>query len=72
LVRDSHAEPVKRKLIGSMASLCKELGILVVAEGVESSADRDVVVEEGCDLLQGFLLGRPSRDPVPPADGAAA
>jgi EAL domain-containing protein (putative c-di-GMP-specific phosphodiesterase class I) len=66
LVRGADAEPVKRKLIRSMCSVCQELGILVVAEGVETEAEREVVVDAGCDLLQGFLLGRPeARPPLP-------
>jgi len=31
-----------------------------VAEGVETTQERDLLVELGCDLLQGFLLGRPA------------
>jgi EAL domain-containing protein (putative c-di-GMP-specific phosphodiesterase class I) len=60
LVRGIEKEPVKRKLVSSMTVLCRELGVLVVAEGVETAAERDVLVDLGCDLLQGFLLGRPS------------
>jgi EAL domain-containing protein (putative c-di-GMP-specific phosphodiesterase class I)/CheY-like chemotaxis protein len=59
LIRDVDRHPTRRKLVGSIAELCRSLGILVVAEGVETEAERDVVVELGCDLLQGFLLGRP-------------
>jgi len=54
-------EQLKRNLIGSLVGTCKREGILVVAEGIETEADRDVVVDLGCDLLQGFLLGRPAR-----------
>ncbi len=61
LVRNVDSLPIKRQLIGSMTSLCKDLGTLVVAEGIETEAERDVIVELGCDLLQGFLLGRPER-----------
>jgi EAL domain-containing protein (putative c-di-GMP-specific phosphodiesterase class I) len=46
-----------------MTELCHDLGMLIVAEGVETEAERDVLVELGCDLLQGFLLGRPSAPP---------
>ncbi len=63
LVRDANREPIKRKLIGSITGLCHELGILVVAEGIETEDERRVVVAEGCDLLQGYLIGRPSRGP---------
>jgi EAL domain-containing protein (putative c-di-GMP-specific phosphodiesterase class I) len=58
-VRGVEEEPVKRRLIGSMAALCRDSGIVVVAEGVESPAEREVLGELGCDLLQGFLFGRP-------------
>ena len=32
---------------------------MVVAEGIETVGERDTVVALGCDLIQGFLLGRP-------------
>ena len=60
LVRGLDANPVKEKLVGSMAALCRDLGVLVVAEGVETEAECDAVVRAGCHLLQGFLFGRPS------------
>ena len=61
LVRGVDREPIKRRLIGSMAGLCKELGSVVVAEGVETASERDVLVDLGCDLLQGFLFGKPGE-----------
>jgi EAL domain-containing protein (putative c-di-GMP-specific phosphodiesterase class I) len=70
LVQGVRAEPVKRRLIGSIASLCRDIGTLVVAEGIEHPGDRDAVVDEGCGLLQGFLLGRPAREPLPPTHGS--
>ncbi|MBN1606168.1 MAG: EAL domain-containing protein [Polyangiaceae bacterium] len=59
LVRDVDKEEVKRKLIGSMTVLCKDLGMLVVAEGVETAEERDTLLELGCDLLQGYFFARP-------------
>lgn len=63
LVRGIDIEPVKQKLVSSMTVLCRELGVLVVAEGVETPAERNVLVDLGCDLLQGFLFARPSLLP---------
>ncbi len=61
LVRDVHKSPLKQKLVRSMTALCKDVGISVVAEGIEVIEERDAVVELGCDLLQGFLLAEPGR-----------
>ena len=59
LVRDVDASLTKRRLVGSMIALCKDMRILVVGEGVETTKERDVLLELGCDLLQGYLLSRP-------------
>jgi EAL domain-containing protein (putative c-di-GMP-specific phosphodiesterase class I) len=61
LVREVHVSPTKQKVIRSMTSLCKDMGMLIVAEGVETPAERDALVDLGCDLLQGFLFARPGR-----------
>jgi EAL domain-containing protein (putative c-di-GMP-specific phosphodiesterase class I) len=60
IVQGVDRDPIKRKLVGSVTGLCRELGILVVAEGVEQVPERELLEELGCDLLQGFLFGQPS------------
>ncbi len=59
LVRDIHITKTKQKIVHSMASLSRDMGMLVVAEGVENAEERDALIELGCDLLQGFYLARP-------------
>jgi EAL domain-containing protein (putative c-di-GMP-specific phosphodiesterase class I) len=61
LVRGIDAEPRKQSIVRSMARLCDELGALVVVEGVETPAERDTLVDLGCDLLQGYLFAKPER-----------
>ncbi|HVU01061.1 MAG TPA: EAL domain-containing protein [Polyangiaceae bacterium] len=61
LIRDIDREPTKRSLVRSVTALSKELGMQVVAEGIETRAERDAVIEAGCDLLQGYLLAKPGR-----------
>jgi EAL domain-containing protein (putative c-di-GMP-specific phosphodiesterase class I) len=63
LIRDLDTEPVKQRVVGSISSLCRDLGVLVVAEGIETEPERAAVVDHGCDLLQGYLLGRPAALP---------
>jgi PAS domain S-box-containing protein len=47
-------------IVRSVISLGRELGLTVVAEGVETDAERSKLVELGCDLAQGSLFGTPS------------
>jgi|SRR5580658_9289896 EAL domain-containing protein (putative c-di-GMP-specific phosphodiesterase class I)/CheY-like chemotaxis protein len=61
LVRDVNRNHTKGTLVRSMASVCKELGMMVVAEGVETPEERDLLVTFGCDLLQGYLHAKPGR-----------
>jgi EAL domain-containing protein (putative c-di-GMP-specific phosphodiesterase class I)/CheY-like chemotaxis protein len=65
LVRGVDRHPTKRRLIRSMTSLCKDVGIITVAEGVETVWEREMLVDLGCDLLQGYLLAKPDK-PFPP------
>ena len=66
LIRDVDGSPVKRRLVLAMTKLCSDLGMQVVAEGVESTSERDCLVELGCDLMQGFLFARPSDTMLSP------
>jgi len=66
LVRAIDQKPVQQKLVKSMTSLCKDMGLLVVAEGIETPAERDALIGLGCDLLQGYLFAHPGP-PFPQA-----
>jgi len=59
LVRDVEKTPIKAKLIQSLCAACRDLGVTVVAEGIETVPERDCIIELGCDLLQGYLLAKP-------------
>ena len=59
LIENCHESEIQRRVVGSLAKVCKELGIRVVAEGIEREEERDAAVALGCDYLQGFLFGRP-------------
>ncbi len=63
LVCGIEGDALKRKLVDSLVRLCAELRVISVAEGVETEAERDVLVGLGCDLLQGHLFGRPRVGP---------
>lgn len=59
LVRDVHLSRTKQRLIRSMTLLAKDMNVLIVAEGIESRAEQEKLIELGCDLLQGFLFAKP-------------
>lgn len=63
LIRDIDSAPRKQPLVRSMIRVCqRELGMRVICEGVETTAEREVLVEAGAELLQGYLFGRPERE----------
>lgn len=64
LVRDVDTSPMKRSLVASITLACHDSGVLVIAEGVATDAELNTIVELGCDLAQGDLLGLPGRVPV--------
>jgi EAL domain-containing protein (putative c-di-GMP-specific phosphodiesterase class I) len=66
LARNVDTNRMKQKLIASMTSLCEEMDMAIVVEGVEKPAERDALVELGCDLFQGYLFARPGA-PFPAA-----
>jgi len=66
LVRDLHLHAGKRRVVGALATLVRELGAQVIAEGVETVAERDAIVDSGIDLIQGHLHGKPGPDFPPP------
>ncbi len=49
-------------LVGGLIRLGHDLGAMIVAEGVETQECADRLHEMGCDVLQGFLIGRPRPD----------
>ncbi len=61
LIRGIDRSPMKQKLLGSIVDLCRDLGIEIIAEGVETPAERDALVLVGGDLCQGYLFARPEK-----------
>ena len=66
LVRDLERHATKRRVVGAMAVLVRELGGRVVAEGVETASERAAVAECGITLMQGWLFGKPEPGFVKP------
>ena len=61
LIRDVDSSPTKQKLLESIITLCRDLKIQIVAEGVETERERNTLVRLGGDLCQGYFFARPDR-----------
>jgi EAL domain-containing protein (putative c-di-GMP-specific phosphodiesterase class I) len=61
LVRGIDTSPVKQKLMRTIANLTTDLNIRLVAEGIETVAERDCLLSLGASALQGYLFARPGR-----------
>lgn len=67
LVSSIDENPVKQTIVGSLHTLYTELGMGVVAEGIETSAEMDTVLRLGVVLTQGFFCGKP----MPPSEAVS-
>ncbi len=59
LVRGIHHDPVRRALTRSLVGFAHEIGAALLAEGVETEAERDTLHALGVAYGQGYLWGRP-------------
>ncbi len=60
LIRGIERSPGRQELVAALVKLMSDLGVAVVAEGVETEAEHRAVVQLGCDLGQGYLYRRPA------------
>ena len=58
-VADIEVRPDARAIVSAVIQLAHQLGLRVVAEGVETEGQRDILLVLQCDELQGYLLARP-------------
>ena len=65
IVRGIHQDSDRQAIFRALVGIARDLGIQVLAEGVETREEYDYVVAQGADLLQGYLFARPAQ--VPPA-----
>jgi len=60
LIRNVDSNRPRQAIVHSLVRLCGEMGIQVVAEGIETSAERDFLYDAGIHLMQGYLFAKPA------------
>ncbi|RLA22777.1 MAG: hypothetical protein DRQ62_07390, partial [Gammaproteobacteria bacterium] len=58
-VKDLSEDENDRVIAKTIIAMGHSLGLKVLAEGVETVEQQEFLVQEGCDLIQGYLLSRP-------------
>jgi diguanylate cyclase (GGDEF)-like protein len=67
IVRDIRNQPNKKSLVGSIVKFCKEMNIVLIAEGIETEEELDTLIRLGVDYGQGYYLGMPAEEFLEPS-----
>lgn len=59
LIENLHIHTKKNSVVKGIINIAHNLGIMVIAEGVETKEELDFLKEHKCDFVQGFLIGHP-------------
>ena len=60
-VRDLLTDPNDKAIVRTIVALAQSMDLTVIAEGVETQAQREHLAELGCTQYQGYLFGRPGK-----------
>jgi diguanylate cyclase (GGDEF)-like protein len=58
-IADMATDTEARAIVEAVLTMARAIGLRAVAEGVETPAQRDLLVQMGCDELQGYLFAKP-------------
>lgn len=63
IIRDIDTDVDKQRIVSNIVDYAHDRDMLIIAEGIETPAELNKVLELGVDLLQGFILARPAAIP---------
>ena len=64
LVRNIDTSKAKQAIVRGIVSICAALNVRVLAEGIETAAERDFLRDVGIDLMQGYLFCKPALQAI--------
>ncbi|SEJ00346.1 EAL domain-containing protein [Frateuria terrea] len=65
LIRGIDQDPVRRCIVRHNLAMCEELGVAVIAEGIETMGEWQALQALGVTLFQGYLFARPGFECLP-------
>jgi EAL domain-containing protein (putative c-di-GMP-specific phosphodiesterase class I) len=71
LIRGVDTNRARQAIVRSLVTLCQDLGIQVVAEGIETVGERDFLSDAGIYLMQGYLFAKPAFRAIAAVDFSA-
>jgi EAL domain-containing protein (putative c-di-GMP-specific phosphodiesterase class I) len=60
LIRDVDRDRVRQAIVRGVVTMCAELNVTVIAEGIESAGERDFLADCGIFLMQGYWFAKPA------------
>ena len=60
LIRDVDRDRVRQAIVRGIVTICAELNVTVIAEGIESAGERDFLADCGIFLMQGYWFAKPA------------
>jgi len=71
LIRNVDTNRARQAIVRNLVRLCEDMGIQVVAEGIETPAERDFLFDAGIRLMQGYLFAKPAFRAAATVDAVA-
>ncbi len=65
LTRDIDSSSVKKVIVRQVVSMLEQLGIIVIAEGIETEGELSCLYDLGVDLMQGWIFSKPRFEGLP-------
>lgn len=71
LIRNVDRDNARQAIVRGILGICNDLGVTVIAEGIETPGERDFLAAGGIDLMQGYLFAKPQFRGLPAVADAA-
>ncbi len=71
LIRNVDQDKARQAIVRGILNICNDLGVTVIAEGIETAGERDFLAASGIDLMQGYLFAKPQFRGLPAIAEAA-